>query len=89
MRGLSIRFLFAMWGGLKRGRRKGRRDWEYRWKPSRLTDTYLFGRLKQETVELHSALLADDNPEIKRLCANVANFAMMIADWHEKRKNHE
>ncbi len=47
---------------------------------SRSTDAYLMRRLVQETKELRNALKKGDAKEIGREAADVANFAMMIAD---------
>lgn len=42
---------------------------------------YLMGRLLQEVLELHQAYLSTcPNEEVVKEAADVANFAMMIAD---------
>ena len=45
---------------------------------------YLFRRLEEETLELRKALLSGDKDAIIEECADVANFAMMIADVTRK-----
>lgn len=43
---------------------------------------YLLDRLEEEVGELKSAINRDDaRAEVRREAADVANFAMMIADW--------
>lgn len=42
--------------------------------------SFLFVKLNRERLELGQALLLSGNDEIIRECADVANFAMMIAD---------
>lgn len=46
------------------------------------TAGYLLMRLKQEVIELEQAIFAEEftNKDITLECADVANFAMMIAD---------
>jgi NTP pyrophosphatase (non-canonical NTP hydrolase) len=46
---------------------------------STVSKFWLLNRLKQEVHELHDALLNDPDNVISE-CADVANFAMMIAD---------
>lgn len=77
-RGLSADFLAAMRGGLDKGRRAGRIEWDTRARGS--TDSYFMVRLQEETLELAIALHKGSGPDIRREAADVANFAMMIAD---------
>lgn len=44
------------------------------------TTAFLLKRLKDEVVELEKAYKDDKRKDIVRECADVANFAMMIAD---------
>ena len=55
---------------------------------SNSTSEYLFQRLQEEVEELHEALHHKNKVrDIIRECADVANFAMMIADnLHNQRK---
>lgn len=50
-------------------------------------DDYLIGRLQQETYELYLAMNHKEPLEVRREAADVANFAMMIADiaWKVKK----
>lgn len=48
------------------------------------TDFSLLGSIANELHELVDALHAGDPKEIARECADVANFAMFIADNHRK-----
>lgn len=47
---------------------------------------WLLGRLRQEVEELDCALHAKDAQMIETECADVANFAMMIADIVRNRR---
>ena len=85
MRGLSKRFLEAMRQKLEHGRQKGHTGWDkhwncYTWGPLAGTNGELMSRLYQEVAELIIAV-HEGNPEtIKLEAADVANFAMFIAD---------
>lgn len=50
------------------------------WGAEQCTMDYLTGRLQEEVNELVSSLESGRKEEIIRECADVANFAMMIAD---------
>lgn len=88
-RGLDRNFLAAMREGLERGRRKGYVGWDQRWKnctfPARPGGFLglLHRRLQDEMSELTVALERGIASEIFREAADVANFAMMLADFHK------
>lgn len=52
---------------------------------STVTQTWLLKRLKEEFAELEDALILGSDNLIEE-CADVANFAAMIADNHKKGK---
>ncbi len=67
-----IRFVDVMLEKLDENRHKGHwRDMSQKW---------LLNRLRQETGELRRAVEGGNATEIAREAADVANFAMMIAD---------
>jgi len=74
---------------LNAGRRKGRDDYDRHWPNSQKPniDGFLFGRLQQEVAELAVALHNGDVEEIVSECADIANFAMFIADVSMKGSN--
>ncbi|KKM21292.1 hypothetical protein LCGC14_1636860 [marine sediment metagenome] len=77
-RGVSAIFIEAMDEKLELGRRKGREEWDLgRYKGH---CHLLVSRLKEETGELLDALDGKDKALILREAADVANFAMFIAD---------
>lgn len=82
MRGLSAQFLEAMYQGLQRGREKGYVEWDQKWisSPSTNTQEWLLMRLHQEVDELVIALNENNPKNVLREAADVANFAMFIAD---------
>ena len=85
MRGLSKPFLEAMRQGLEHGRQKGHTGWDKHWdcyvyRSLSGVDGELMSRLYKEVAELVIAV-HEGNPEtIKLEAADVANFAMFIAD---------
>jgi len=86
MRGLCSEFLSAMRVKLESGRRKGRVGWDRHWENcvfstvDECSPEWFLKRLQEETVELAMAI-AEGNPDkIMGECADVANFAMFIAD---------
>ena len=53
---------------------------------SKATCSYLFSRLKEEVHELEDSFDGNVTAEILSECADVANFAMMIADNYSKEQ---
>jgi len=43
---------------------------------------FLVGRLEDELEELKNAIDEGSKKSIRLECADIANFAMMISDWH-------
>ena len=87
MRGLSNQFLNAMRQGLKRGRNKGYVGWDQHWKNTAFPCSptgWMMMRLHQEIDELVVALNKGSPDLILREAADVANFAMFIADMEEE-----
>ncbi len=83
MRGLSAQFLRAMRRGLNNGRAKGYVGWDRNWRRSNLpcdSNKWFISRLHEEVDELILALHDNDPDEIMSEAADVANFAMFIAD---------
>lgn len=83
MRGLSKRFLGAMREGLENGRRKGYTGWDSHWQNAFFAGPpkeYLKSRLYREIEELVVALEFKNSNSILHEAADVANFAMMLAD---------
>ncbi len=83
-RGLSERFLNAMRAKMESGRNNGRHGWDSNWEDCYfdvLLEDLLEGLL-DEVEELKEALegRADDCTKVYLEAADVANFAMMIAD---------
>jgi NTP pyrophosphatase (non-canonical NTP hydrolase) len=75
-------FAGAMSKELERNSHKG--GW------SRETYGYLLNRLKQEVAELRRAVRGRESPEsVLSEAADVANFAMMIADVYSEREDPE
>ena len=67
----------------------GENNWKKHWTNSRVSTVFLIDRLKEEVVELQRACERRGNKshvEIQREAADVANFAMMIAD-HARRRS--
>lgn len=92
IRGLNTDFLNAMREGLERGRNKGQRGWDERWDdtmfcgiPSGPHGTLML-HLYDELIELAIALTKNDPAQIRCEAADVANMAMMVADYHEALK---
>lgn len=81
MRGLDSRFLDAMRVKLNHGRAMGNTAWDQRWKYG-INPNALVSRLHQELDELVVALDGGDEDKILNEAADVANFAMFIADIH-------
>lgn len=51
-----------------------------------LNPKWLNHELNRHVKDLFNEILFDDdNPKIIRKCVNIANFAMMIADIHDKQ----
>jgi len=84
MRDLSERFLDAMRKGLDKGRReKGYSGWDVHWKGVKFPIPpmdWMIMRLHQEVDELIIAIYQNDPEKILGESADVANFAMFIAD---------
>ena len=83
MRGLSAEFLTAMREGLKRGRQRGYVGWDQYWQKAAFPmphKQWMMMRLHREVDELVIALEKGKPDEILREAADVANFAMFIAD---------
>lgn len=89
VRGLDNRFLAAMRYKLKKGREAGYDGWDLRWKnlwfgsTPRGTTGYMMRRLSEEMLELAEAVAKGDTKAIREEAADVANFAMMVADIHD------
>lgn len=86
MRGLSQKFLEAMRNGLERGRQHGYMGWDLKWKDVAFPYDpvqFLIDRFHQEIDELIVAISKDQPEDIMREAADVANYAMMIADINE------
>lgn len=87
-RGLDKKFLNAMREKLAHGRQQGYVGWDRHWE--KCTFDYhpkgpygmLMDRLHQEVSELVIALHEKNAEKIKYEAADVANFAMFIADIH-------
>jgi len=94
-RGLSQDFLKAMREKLEHGRNKGRFGWDEKWKNHFFERSPLgskgmfFQMLQEEIIELAFALESGRNSEIRHEAADVANFAMMIADIHGALKEEK
>lgn len=95
-RGLSNRFLNAMRSKLKKGRRRGYCGWDERWEEVEFAIDplqFMMLRLYGEITELAIALRDEDPSRILEEAADVANFAMFIADitryWPSKKKIKE
>ena len=89
MRGLSKRFLDMMRHKLDSGRHKGRVGWDRHWtncswamQPCGVEGALMYG-LRQEVRELEEALRHGKPEQIMEEAADVANFAMMVADIHQ------
>ena len=79
-RGLDKRFLDAMRLKLEHGSKMGRTAYENHWDGSPCDLTFLSKRLSEEVAELLLTIMKNDPDEILYEAADVANFAMMIAD---------
>ena len=85
-RGLDKRFLDAMREKLDHGRRQGRVGWDRHWEncyfatADECTPNWFVHRIMDEMVELIIAISDGDPEAILSECADVANFAMMLAD---------
>lgn len=88
MRGIDKRFTDAMRSKLDSGRYKGRVGWDRHWKntffpsPPCGVKGILFSSLQDEIIELAFALKGNKKKDILEECADIANYAMMIADIH-------
>lgn len=91
-RQLSKDFLDAMREKLAKGHGKGMIGWEQHWEDCSFNrepcgwQGDFIQRLRGEVAELTMALFSGDKEKIRRECADVANFAMFIADIHEALK---
>ncbi len=84
-RGLSKEFLRAMRNKLEHGRQRGYDAWDNHWKFCDLgdeTDSWLLKRLAGEMLELAQAMKSGNKKCITEEAADVANFAMFIADYY-------
>ncbi len=81
-RPVDPRFIGVMEDKLQEGRDKGKKSWDNNWEGSKTGPHRLFGFLLGEVQELQEALYDHKStPEdIAKEAADVANFAMMIAD---------
>lgn len=89
MRGLSAEFLTAMRTKLQHGRDRGYQGWDEHWKCSVWESHFgpkgfLMRRLSEELTELILAVDSGDANKIREEAADVANFAMMVADLHNE-----
>ena len=84
-RGVDPKFTREMRRKLDVGRNKGRTDWDDRaWT---VDNNFLKNQLMGEIDELLIAIGRKDRTAIQSECADVANFAMFIADyWREETK---
>ena len=87
-RKVDPKFIEAMEKKLNHGRSKGLVGWDRKWKNTcfpvipRGPYGFLMTRLHQEVSELTIAVHEKDKKKILKEAADVANFAMMIADIH-------
>lgn len=94
MRGLSKAFLDKMRQKLKKGREKGRTDYDedwprlrtdaHRYKRFKGVDGFLMCRLQEEVLELAIAIDRHNSDDVMEEAADVANLAMLIADLYSK-----
>ena len=92
MRGLSQRFLDAMRRKLKQGRRRGYIGWDCHWKKAVFPYSptqFLIDRFHGEIDELIIAIHEGKPEAILNEAADVANFAMFIADITAAHDLHE
>lgn len=87
IRDLDEEFLNAMRAKLYQGRRDGYVGYDCYWKKTvfprkniRGATGYLMDRLQHEVLELAEAITIGTREQIKNEAADVANFAMFIAD---------
>ena len=85
MRGLSKQFLEAMRQKLEHGRRRGHTGWDKHWecyvhRSLAGVDGELMSRLYEEVAELIIAVHEGKPEKIRLEAADIANFAMFIAD---------
>lgn len=75
-------FIEYMEAKLQEGRGKGKKAWDEEWANSTTSTFKLFGYLLGEVQELQEALTDKNSTpdDIAKEAADVANFAMMIAD---------
>ena len=88
-RGLSQEFLNEMRRKLECGRNKGYVGWDRKWEGCAFSynpTKFLFDRLRDETNELLIAIVNDIPEKIFEEAADVANFAMFIADLCGEKK---
>ena len=87
-RGVDKQFLEAMRDKLDEGRRKGYVGYDQYWgncifpEPPLGASGCFMKRLQQEVNELVVAIIKGDTKAIRHEAADVANFAMFIADIH-------
>lgn len=86
-RPVSKDFINAMEEKLEHGRRRKRKGWDSHWAGYLKSigegpTSYLMRRLFVEVFELQDAVLYKSKEMIRLEAADVANFAMFIADCH-------
>ena len=74
---------FSSWMLLKLRSNKHKAHWDT------VESPWLLNRLEVELDELRDALLTGSNMDVIKECADVANFAMMIADKHGTKQKQE
>lgn len=86
-RPVSVAFMQQMTKNLNNARARGLVGWDQHWQDTHFPSPpggptgYLMGRLLEETVELALALDRKNKVSIVHEAADVANFAMFIADY--------
>lgn len=85
MRGLSKTFLDEMRRRLDHGRDKGYTNWDRHWDSNfQINPTELmFSELTSKLFELYTAIGQDNFDHINEKTADIANFAMFIADLNK------
>lgn len=87
-RDLDKRFLNAMREKMQEGRKKGKVGWDQQWQDCNWSTHpegplgLLMECLRHEVTELTIALHDGTHEDILKEAADVANFAMMVADFH-------
>ena len=84
-RGLDKVFLDAMRSKLQQGRENGYVGWDEHWEGTIWSTNdpigYLLDLLNHEVLELDRAINTGTKEEVKFEAADVANYAMLIADY--------